>query len=537
MAEARAIGVRLPFVAGVAVYTDERSAAVLLRFPGLGLDAERVAECSPHRTRWRPGARRRCGRPGPCSRSTGSSGSTCPGSEPGRGERAGAEIKAAIGARDQRGASMTDAMEAEFDLVAEWTRQAVRELGDDHALPAACQGSASPVALDWLAAACGLDAGTRLLDVGGGTGGPAAYAAETFGARPLVVDPMPGACRTARALFSLPVAVGAGEALPVATGFPAVWCLGVLCTTPERPALLRELRRVLPTTATSACWCSNGGAARLRDTPEGNDFPVTRRARAAAERRRARRRRPGAVRRAGARAAVVERAGRPGAGRRRRGARHRPALPRRAGPAARIADLLADGEIGGELVHARTAAGSRHEARAHRQAVSQRTYRDEPRRQSDGENRLPPTLAVVVAAALYTLLPDTLRLGPRLVVPAVEVVLLVALLITNPRRITRETRTPALVSMVLAAVVVGTNLVALGLLVADLVAGRAEQPGPLLLAGLQVWATSVIGFALVYWELDRGGPVARPAVPAAACRRRTGGSPRTRTTTPSPRSR
>ena len=127
---------------------------------------------------------------------------------------------------------MTDAMEAEFDLVAEWTRQAVRELGDDHALPAACQGSASPVALDWLAAACGLSAGTRLLDVGGGTGGPAAYAAETFGARPLVVDPMPGACRTARALFGLPVAVGAGEALPVGNGAAtAVWCLGVLCTT------------------------------------------------------------------------------------------------------------------------------------------------------------------------------------------------------------------------------------------------------------------------------------------------------------------
>ena len=36
---------------------------------------------------------------------------------------------------------MTDAMEAEFDLVAEWTRQAVRELGDDHALPAACRGA------------------------------------------------------------------------------------------------------------------------------------------------------------------------------------------------------------------------------------------------------------------------------------------------------------------------------------------------------------------------------------------------------------
>ena len=31
----------------------------------------------------------------------------------------------------------------------------------------------------------------------------------------------------------------------------------------------------------------------------------------------------------------------------------------------------------------------------------------------------------------------------------------------------------------------------------------------LLFAGLQVWLTSVIGFALVYWELDRGGPVSR----------------------------
>jgi len=133
----------------------------------------------------------------------------------------------------------------------------------------------------------------------------------------------------------------------------------------------------------------------------------------------------------------------------------------------------------------------------------------EPRRQSSGENRFPPTLAVVIAAALYTLLPDPIRLGPRLVVPAVEVVLLVALLITNPRRNTQETRTSRWVSLVLAAVVVGTNLVALGLLVADLVAGRAEEPGLLLLAGLQVWATSVIGFALVYWELDRCGPVAR----------------------------
>lgn len=38
VAAARAVGVRLPFIAGVAVFTDERSARVLQAFPGLHLD-------------------------------------------------------------------------------------------------------------------------------------------------------------------------------------------------------------------------------------------------------------------------------------------------------------------------------------------------------------------------------------------------------------------------------------------------------------------------------------------------------------------
>jgi hypothetical protein len=126
-----------------------------------------------------------------------------------------------------------------------------------------------------------------------------------------------------------------------------------------------------------------------------------------------------------------------------------------------------------------------------------------------GENRIPPAVAVIAAAALYALLPDTLRLGPRVIVPGVEAVLLLSLLITNPRRMTRETRTSRVVSLLLALTVVVTNLVALGLLVADLVTGRAAQAGLLLLAGLQIWVTSVIGFGLIYWELDRGGPVSR----------------------------
>jgi SAM-dependent methyltransferase len=166
------------------------------------------------------------------------------------------------------------AMEAEFDVVADWTRQAVRQLGDDHALPAACQGSASPAALDWLARACGVTAGTRLLDVGGGTGGPAAYAARQFAARPLLVDPMPNACRTARDLFGLAAVVGTGEALPVATAtLDAVWCLGVLCTTRERPRVLGELRRVLRDGGSLGLLVFVAQVTGVPDAPTGNDFP------------------------------------------------------------------------------------------------------------------------------------------------------------------------------------------------------------------------------------------------------------------------
>lgn len=130
---------------------------------------------------------------------------------------------------------------------------------------------------------------------------------------------------------------------------------------------------------------------------------------------------------------------------------------------------------------------------------------------SKGEHRLPPAVAVVVAAVVYALLPGSLQVFSRYVVPGVEAVLLVALLFTNPVRMTRETRWSRIVSVVLAGLVIVTNLIALGLLIDRLVTETA-QGGPLLVAAMQVWVTNVIGFALLFWELDRGGPVARRRV-------------------------
>jgi uncharacterized membrane protein len=115
----------------------------------------------------------------------------------------------------------------------------------------------------------------------------------------------------------------------------------------------------------------------------------------------------------------------------------------------------------------------------------------------------------VVAAVLYALLPDRLLVGPRLLIPALEAVLLVAVLVTNPRRLTKQTRLSRAASLTLTAVVLLTNLFALAMLVQDLVSASKHSGGQLLLAALQVWATDVIAFGLLYWELDRGGPVSR----------------------------
>lgn len=134
------------------------------------------------------------------------------------------------------------------------------------------------------------------------------------------------------------------------------------------------------------------------------------------------------------------------------------------------------------------------------------------RRNAKGENRLPPAAAVVVAGLTYALLPGTLLFVPRFGIPALEIALLVALIATNPRRMTRETRWSRIASAVLASVVIATNLVALGLLV-EALTRPATPGGPLLVAAMQVWITNVIGFALLYWELDRGGPVARRTTP------------------------
>jgi hypothetical protein len=57
------------------------------------------------------------------------------------------------------------------------------------------------------------------------------------------------------------------------------------------------------------------------------------------------------------------------------------------------------------------------------------------RRGKRGEARLPPAVAVLVAIALYAVLPEPLLVGPRFLIPGLELGLLVVLIATNPWRL------------------------------------------------------------------------------------------------------
>jgi len=146
-------------------------------------------------------------------------------------------------------------------------------------------------------------------------------------------------------------------------------------------------------------------------------------------------------------------------------------------------------------------------------AVVQRSVTKNPRPERRGEARLPAALAVLVAIALYALLPEHLLVGPRFVIPTLGVLLLVALVIINPRRMTRQTRFSRIASLTLVGLIGAANSVALVMLLDALLASQVKDGRALLIAALQVWLTNIIVFGLAFWELDRGGPVARTQKP------------------------
>lgn len=122
-------------------------------------------------------------------------------------------------------------------------------------------------------------------------------------------------------------------------------------------------------------------------------------------------------------------------------------------------------------------------------------------------------LAVV---CLQLLLPERYIFGVRWLIPALEGLLVLLLLRTTPRTaVFRSLKRRVNVVLLLVVVVLG-NLYALSQVVHQLLQGGTVHDGRgLILTAINIYLTNVVIFALLYWEMDAGGPGHRRQAKAA----------------------
>ncbi len=132
------------------------------------------------------------------------------------------------------------------------------------------------------------------------------------------------------------------------------------------------------------------------------------------------------------------------------------------------------------------------------------------RRATRGEPRWHVSLVVLAIIALQMMLPASINDGFVPLVPLVELALLVALFALNPRRLDRPEPWLRYLGLALTVVISAANVVSMVRLISSMIIGTAAgDPVGLLGLGANVWITNVLVFALLFWELDRGGPVKR----------------------------
>jgi hypothetical protein len=136
------------------------------------------------------------------------------------------------------------------------------------------------------------------------------------------------------------------------------------------------------------------------------------------------------------------------------------------------------------------------------------------------ESRIPPALAVLLAATLYATLPERYVSGStavfsvaRFVLPALEILVLIPLVLTAPRlhrrlelvqRLWQRRAVIGLVGLISVA-----NAASIVLLVHFIITGRTLDGHELVRASIDIWWTNVIVFGLWFWLLDGGGPTRR----------------------------
>jgi hypothetical protein len=118
---------------------------------------------------------------------------------------------------------------------------------------------------------------------------------------------------------------------------------------------------------------------------------------------------------------------------------------------------------------------------------------------------------MVLNIALRVWLPNGGAIRVPWLLPAIEGVLLVVLVVGDPARLVSRARWLRPLTVFLVSTLVVVALWATVLLIYDLIKGIgvSQSPSKLLASGALVWLGNNLSFALLYWLIDSGGPIAR----------------------------
>ena len=125
--------------------------------------------------------------------------------------------------------------------------------------------------------------------------------------------------------------------------------------------------------------------------------------------------------------------------------------------------------------------------------------------ESDAEPRWPAIMAGLGMGGLYTVMHESLLIGPRWLLPSLIVLLLIPATVARHRG---RHDVNQWIGHAVSVVVTTFMILSLGLLVHHL-PGYKGDPVVLLRSAIVLWVINVLVFASWYWRLDAGGPHCR----------------------------
>jgi uncharacterized membrane protein len=127
-------------------------------------------------------------------------------------------------------------------------------------------------------------------------------------------------------------------------------------------------------------------------------------------------------------------------------------------------------------------------------------------------DRLPASIALIACIIGFLLLPNSLVISPKWLMPVLMAIALIPLAIAPRYRRANEYRWVRPLTIGLIALINIANVISVSLLVHRQFwpnSSQHQDVHALFWSGILIWITNVIVFALWYWEIDRGGPARR----------------------------